>query len=157
VGGALSAHGIALLASGGTAALLAEAGLEVETVEGATGAAEILSGRVKTLHPAIHAGILARRDRAEDMADLAAGSVAPIDLVVVNLYPFQDAEALGAGDEAGRTELIDIGGVALLRAAAKNWRHVAVVCEPEDYDRVIEELAATGGSLSEDTCRRLAA
>ena len=157
LGGALSAHGIALVASGGTATLLSEAGLEVETVEMATGAAEILGGRVKTLHPAIHAGILARRDREEDMADLAAGSVAPIDLVVVNLYPFQDAEALGAGDEAGRTELVDIGGVALLRAAAKNWRHVAVVCEPDDYDRVIEELAATGGALAEETCRSLAA
>ena len=157
LGGALSAHGVALVASGGTASALADAGLEVRTVESLTGAAEILGGRVKTLHPAIHGGILARRDRDEDMADLAAGAVEPIDLVVVNLYPFQDAEALGADDEAGRTELIDIGGVALLRAASKNWRHVAVVCDPEDYDRVTEELAATGGALSEATCRGLAA
>jgi phosphoribosylaminoimidazolecarboxamide formyltransferase/IMP cyclohydrolase len=157
LGRALEAHGVKLVASGGTAVALIEAGLHVETVEEATGSPEILDGRVKTLHPAIHGAILARRDREEDLADLAARSIEPIDLVVVNLYPFQDAEALGAGDESGRTELIDIGGVALLRAAAKNWRHVAVLCEPGDYDRVIEELARTGGSLSEDTRRALAA
>jgi phosphoribosylaminoimidazolecarboxamide formyltransferase/IMP cyclohydrolase len=157
LGGALAAHGVALVASGGTARELVAAGLTVETVEQATGAAEILGGRVKTLHPSIHGAILARRDRAEDVSDLEARSIRPIDLVVVNLYPFQHAEALEADDEAGRTELIDIGGVALLRAAAKNWRHVAVVCEPADYDRIIEELAATGGSLSTETRRQLAA
>ncbi|MGH7566431.1 MAG: bifunctional phosphoribosylaminoimidazolecarboxamide formyltransferase/IMP cyclohydrolase, partial [Gemmatimonadota bacterium] len=136
---------------------LAEAGLEVETVESVTGAAEMLGGRVKTLHPAIHGAILARRDREEDLADLSARFIEPIDLVVANLYPFQDAEALGASEETARTELIDIGGVTLLRAAAKNWRHVAIVCEPGDYDRVIEELAASGGSLSGETRRSLAA
>jgi phosphoribosylaminoimidazolecarboxamide formyltransferase/IMP cyclohydrolase len=157
LGGALTAHAVKLVASGGTAGALIEAGLAVETVEEVTGAAEILDGRVKTLHPAIHGAILARRDREEDLADLSRRSIEPIDLVVVNLYPFQDAEALGAGDEAGRTELIDIGGVALLRAAAKNWRYVAVVCKPDDYDRVIEELAGTRGSLSADTRQGLAA
>lgn len=157
LGGALAAHGIALMASGGTARDLFAAGLAAETVERATGAGEILGGRVKTLHPAIHGAILARRDREEDVSDLEARSIQPIDLVVVNLYPFLDAEALGADDEAGRTELIDIGGVALLRAAAKNWRHVAVVSEPADYDPIIEELAATGGSISTETRRKLAA
>jgi phosphoribosylaminoimidazolecarboxamide formyltransferase/IMP cyclohydrolase len=157
LGGALAAHGVTLVASGGTAAALAEARLAAETVESVTGAPEILGGRVKTLHPALHAAILARRDRTEDLSDLEARFVEPIDLVVVNLYPFQDAEALGAGEESARTELIDIGGVALLRAAAKNWRYVAVVSEPGDYDRVIEELAASGGSLSSDTRRSLAA
>ena len=157
LGGALASHGVTLVASGGTARALADAGLAVETVEEVTGAGEMLGGRVKTLHPAIHAAILARRDRAEDDADLAARSIRPIDLVVVNLYPFGDAEAMGAGDEAARTELIDIGGVALLRAAAKNWVHVGVACEPDDYDRVIEELARTGGSLSSETRRALAA
>ncbi|HYO45340.1 MAG TPA: bifunctional phosphoribosylaminoimidazolecarboxamide formyltransferase/IMP cyclohydrolase [Gemmatimonadota bacterium] len=157
LGGALAAHGVTLVASGGTAAALADAGLEVETVESVTGAPEILGGRVKTLHPVIHGAILARRDREEDLADLSARSVEPIDLVVVDLYPFQDAEALGAGEEVSRTELIDIGGVALLRAAAKNWRHVVVLSEPGDYDRVIEELAESGGSLSGDTRRSLAA
>ena len=156
LGRALAAHGIALVASGGTAAELAGAGLAVETVEGITGAAEILGGRVKTLHPAIHGAILARRDDAADRADLSARSVEPIDLVVVNLYPFQDAAKLGAEDEAGRTELIDIGGVALLRAAAKNWRHVAVVCEPGDYEALIADLGEDG-ELSEETRRRLAA
>lgn len=157
LGGALAGHGIALVASGGTAVALADAGLPVETVEDVTGAPEILGGRVKTLHPAIHAAILARRELEEDLADLSTRAIAPIDLVVVNLYPFEDAEELGAGDEAARTELIDIGGVALLRAAAKNWRHVAVLCDPEDYDELTEELAAAGGSLAEETRRRLAA
>ena len=157
LGRALAAHSIALVASGGTASELAGAGLAVETVEGVTGAAEILGGRVKTLHPAIHGAILARRDHQADLADLAARSVAPIDLVVVNLYPFQDAAKLGAEDEAARTELIDIGGVALLRAAAKNWRHVAVVCEPGDYVALIEELGTSGGVLTDETRRRLAA
>ncbi|HET7693671.1 MAG TPA: bifunctional phosphoribosylaminoimidazolecarboxamide formyltransferase/IMP cyclohydrolase [Gemmatimonadota bacterium] len=157
LGRALAAHGISLVASGGTASELAGVGLAVETVEEVTGAAEILGGRVKTLHPAIHGAILARRDHGADLADLSARSVEPIDLVVVNLYPFQDAATLGTDDEAGRTELIDIGGVALLRAAAKNWRHVAVVCEPGDYEALIGELGHGGGVLSEETRRRLAA
>ena len=156
LGRALAARGIELVASGGTASELAGAGLPVETVESVTGAAEILGGRVKTLHPAIHGAILARRDRESDLADLAARSALPIDLVVVNLYPFQDAVKLKAEDEAARTELIDIGGVALLRAAAKNWRHVAVVCEPGDYEALVDELER-GGALSEETRRRLAA
>lgn len=156
LGRALAAQGIALVASGGTAAELAAAGFTVETVEGVTGAAEILGGRVKTLHPAIHGAILARRDDEADLADLSARSVEPIDLVVVNLYPFQDAAKLGAEDEAGRTELIDIGGVALLRAAAKNWRHVAVVCDPKDYEALTAALGE-GGALPEETRRRLAA
>ena len=155
LGRALAAHGIALVASGGTAAELAGVGLAVETVEEVTGAGEILGGRVKTLHPAIHGAILARRDDAADLADLSSRSVDPIDLVVVNLYPFQDAAKLGAEDEAGRTELIDIGGVALLRAAAKNWRHVAVVCEPGDYETLIAELGKDG-QLSDETRRQLA-
>ena len=157
LGRALAARGIELVASGGTAAELARSGLEVETVEAVTGAAEILGGRVKTLHPAIHGAILARRDREADLADLAARSVAPIDLVVVHLYPFEDAANLGADGAEARTELIDIGGVALLRAAAKNWRHVAVVCDPGDYAGLIEELESGEGTLSEETRRRLAA
>ena len=156
LGRALAAHGVALVASGGTASELAGAGLAVDTVEQVTGAAEILGGRVKTLHPAIHGAILARRDHEADLADLSARSIGPIDLVVVNLYPFQDAAELGADDDSGRTELIDIGGVALLRAAAKNWRHVAVVCEPGDYGALIDELDRDG-ALSEGTRRRLAA
>lgn len=154
--GALAAHGVELVASGGTGAALREAGLEVVDVARITGAPEMLGGRVKTLHPAIHAGILARRDREEDRADLAAGGIEPIDLVVVDLYPFEDADDLDAGDDA-RTELIDIGGVALIRAAAKNRRHVAVVVEPADYGSLVEEMAATGGLISAATRDRLAA
>jgi phosphoribosylaminoimidazolecarboxamide formyltransferase/IMP cyclohydrolase len=156
LGGALSAHGIELVASGGTARALAEAGFEVTPVEALTGFPELLEGRVKTLHPAIHAAILARRSRAEDLRELDDHGIRPIDLVVVDLYPFEEAEELGAEDDDARAELIDIGGVALLRAAAKNWRDVAVVTDPRDYDPVLEELAARDGALSAATRRRLA-
>ena len=132
-----------------------------------TGFPELLEGRVKTLHPVIHAAILARRSRPADMAELARRGIAPIDMVVVDLYPFAHAEELGAADDDARAELIDIGGVALIRAAAKNWRDVAVVtdrgdydaviAELTDYDPVIAELGACGGGLSGETRRRLAA
>lgn len=157
LGGALEGHGVELVASGGTATALREAGLEVVDVTRITGAPEMLGGRVKTLHPAIHGAILARRDREEDRAELAAGGIEPIDLVVVDLYPFEDADDLDAGDDDARTELIDIGGVALIRAAAKNRRHVAVVVEPADYGSLVEEMAATGGAISAATRERLAA
>lgn len=158
---ALAGHGIELIASGGTARALAEAGLAVTAVEAVTGSPEFLGGRVKTLHPVIHGAILARRDRPGDLAELEARGIDPIDLVIVDLYPFADAEAQAADSEAGdaetRTELIDIGGVTLIRAAAKNWRGVAVVTEPGDYADVVEELAAEGGAISAATRRRLAA
>jgi phosphoribosylaminoimidazolecarboxamide formyltransferase/IMP cyclohydrolase len=154
--GALAGHGIELVASGGTARLLGQAGLTVRTVEELTGAPEFLGGRVKTLHPAIHGAILARRDQSGDLEELEERGIEPIDLVVVNLYPFEDAEGLGASDPESRTELIDIGGVALLRAAAKNWRDVAVVSDPADYGEVLEELAREG-TLGEPLRRRLAA
>jgi phosphoribosylaminoimidazolecarboxamide formyltransferase/IMP cyclohydrolase len=154
--GALAGHRIELVASGGTARLLEQAGLPVRKVEDVTGAPEFLEGRVKTLHPAIHGAILARRDREGDLRALEERGIEPIDLVVVNLYPFDDADALGASDPEARTELIDIGGVALIRAAAKNWRDVAVVTDPADYGELLEELAVDG-TLGEPTRRRLAA
>jgi phosphoribosylaminoimidazolecarboxamide formyltransferase/IMP cyclohydrolase len=154
--GALAGHGIELVASGGTARLLEQAGLPVRKVEEVTGAPEFLDGRVKTLHPAIHGAILARRDRDADRLALEERGIEPIDLVVVNLYPFDDADALGASDPEARTELIDIGGVALIRGAAKNWRDVAVVTDPADYEEVLEELAVDG-TIGEPTRRRLAA
>ncbi|HUP00837.1 MAG TPA: bifunctional phosphoribosylaminoimidazolecarboxamide formyltransferase/IMP cyclohydrolase [Gemmatimonadota bacterium] len=163
LGGTLARHGVRLIASGGTARALADAGVEVTSVEELTGAPEFLGGRVKTLHPAIHGAILARRDRPEDMEALAARGIEPIDLVIVNLYPFANASrtAVGMGsvpaDEEALTELIDIGGVALIRAAAKNWRSVAVVTEPGDYRELRAELDAGGGTLSAETRRRLAA
>ncbi|HET9581525.1 MAG TPA: bifunctional phosphoribosylaminoimidazolecarboxamide formyltransferase/IMP cyclohydrolase [Gemmatimonadota bacterium] len=153
--GALTGHGIELVASGGTARLLEQAGLSVRRVEEVTGAPEFLEGRVKTLHPSIHGAILARRDRESDRRALEERGIEPIDLVVVNLYPFSDAVALGASDPEARTELIDIGGVALIRAAAKNWRDVAVVTDPADYAELLEELAV-GGTIGEPTRRRLA-
>ena len=145
-----------LVASGGTAAALEEAGLSVTRVEAVTGFPELLGGRVKTLHPRIHAGILARREVEEDVAALAEHGIAPFDLVCVNLYPFERAaDAPDARDE-DVVEMIDVGGPALLRAAAKSHASVTPVCRPEDYDGVLAELRESG-STSLVTRRRLAA
>jgi phosphoribosylaminoimidazolecarboxamide formyltransferase/IMP cyclohydrolase len=135
---ALAARGARLFASGGTAAHLEGAGLAVTAVERLTGFAELLGGRVKTLHPHVHAPILARRDVAADMAALAERELPPIDLVAVSLYPFEQRAA--ALDEAAAVEEIDIGGVALLRAAAKNHASVIVVHDPSQYDEVLDAL-----------------
>jgi len=145
----LLALGFELVASGGTARALADAGLAVTPVEAVTGFPELLGGRVKTLHPAIHAGILARRDDA-DTRELAAHALAPIDLVAVTLYPFEQALAQGAS-EAELVEQIDIGGVTLLRAAAKSFAHVTVVPGPARYGVV---LAALGGDGDLPALRR---
>ena len=142
----LSEAGFDLVASGKTAAALRDAGLPVTEVAEITGSPEILGGRVKTLHPAVHGGILANRDEPSHMADLEAQGIAPIDLVVSNLYPFRDSPGI---------ETIDIGGVALLRAAAKNHAHVGVVVDPADYSVVLDELRRDG-MLSGATRRRLA-
>lgn len=149
---ALHESGCELIATGGTCRALAEAGLPVTPVAEVTGAGELLGGRVKSLHPAIHGGILARDDQAEE---LRAAGIAPIDLVCVNLYPFRETLAKGAtGIEL--LEQIDIGGPAMLRAAAKNHPRVAVLTEPADYGLALEELAAHGG-LTDATRARLAA
>jgi len=135
----LSALGIELLSTGGTAALLAREGVKVTQVQDFTGAPEMLGGRVKTLHPKVHGGILARRELASDQADMKAQGILPIDLVVVNLYPFREAVAKGLPfDEV--IENIDIGGPSMLRSAAKNAAHVAVVVDPADYPTVLAEL-----------------
>lgn len=143
-----------LLASGGTALRLREAGLPVEDIATYTASPEILGGRVKTLHPRVHGGILAR-DTAEDRADLERIGARPIDLVVVNLYPFRETVTREGVTLEEAVEQIDIGGVALLRAAAKNFARVTVVCDPEDYDAVLAELKAQGQTTLE-TRRRLA-
>ena len=135
-----------LLASGNTAAALAEAGVGHRQVAEVTGAPEMLGGRVKTLHPAIHGGILADRSVPEHMADLERQGIEPIDLVVCNLYPFSSRPSV---------EMIDVGGPTMVRAAAKNFAHVGAVVDPADYPGVLEELRAAGG-LSEQTRRRLA-
>ena len=131
--------GFELVASGGTARALSAAGLPVTQVDQVTGFPEILGGRVKTLHPAVHGGILARRT-PDHLAELAAHNIAPVDLVVSNLYPFAATIARPGVTEAEAIEEIDIGGVALMRAAAKNFESVTVVCDPADYDMVLAVL-----------------
>jgi phosphoribosylaminoimidazolecarboxamide formyltransferase/IMP cyclohydrolase len=135
----LSARGFELVSTGGTARELREAGLAVVSVSDVTGFPEILDGRVKTLHPKVHAGILARRDAPEHAQALAAHGIEPVAVVVVNLYPFEDKVAKGASfDDA--VENVDIGGPTLVRAAAKNFRDVAVVVDPADYGLLLEQL-----------------
>ena len=151
----LVGRGVALISTGGSAAALRTAVLPVVDVAAVTGFPEMLDGRVKTLHPAIHAGLLARRDRVGDMATLAAHGIAPIDLLVSNLYPFAETVARGA-DRATAIENIDIGGVALIRAAAKNTDFVAVVTAPEDYQPLLDDMAAHDGAVGEAMRRALA-
>ncbi|MEI6616544.1 MAG: bifunctional phosphoribosylaminoimidazolecarboxamide formyltransferase/IMP cyclohydrolase [Cyanobium sp. ELA507] len=150
----LLAHGYRLLSSGGTAAALAAAGLEVTKVADHTGAPEILGGRVKTLHPRIHGGILARRDDPSHRADLEAQAIDLIDVVVVNLYPFRSTVADPAVAFETAVENIDIGGPAMVRAAAKNHADVAVLTDPGQYPDFLEALA--GGRLDQALRRRLA-
>jgi phosphoribosylaminoimidazolecarboxamide formyltransferase/IMP cyclohydrolase len=150
----LLSHGYQLLSSGGTATALAAAGLPVTRVADYTGAPEILGGRVKTLHPRIHGGILARRDDAGHRADLEAQAITPIDVVVVNLYPFRQTVADPAVDWQTAIETIDIGGPAMVRAAAKNHGDVAVLTDPAQYPSFLEALAA--GRLDGALRRRLA-
>ena len=140
---ALQAMEIALLSTGGTYKLLADAGLPVTEVSSHTGFPEIMDGRVKTLHPKIHGGLLGRR--GQDDAVMAEHGIAPIDLLVLNLYPFEATVAKPGCTLDDAIENIDIGGPAMLRAAAKNWAHVAVVTSPDQYANLIDSLKATGG------------
>ena len=149
-------HGYQLLSSGGTAKVLEQAGLPVTRVSEHTGAPEILGGRVKTLHPRVHGGILAKRGDASHQADLEQQNIAPIDVVVVNLYPFREtiARADVTWDQA--IENIDIGGPAMVRAAAKNHADVAVLTSPDQYDRLLTAMAESGGSVPSVLRRQLA-
>jgi phosphoribosylaminoimidazolecarboxamide formyltransferase/IMP cyclohydrolase len=149
---ALAAHDVELLSTGGTARALRDAGLAVTEVADHTGAPEIMGGRVKTLHPRIHGGILGRRDVDADVME--QHDIAPIDLVVVNLYPFRETVAREDATREEAIEQIDIGGPAMIRAAAKNQQHVAVVTDPADYDAVGAEIAE--GGTRERTRRHLA-
>ncbi len=146
---ALHAQGVKLLSTGGTAKLLAESGLPVTEVSEITGFPEMLDGRVKTLHPRIHGGLLARRDLPAHMAALAEHGIGTIDLLVINLYPFAKATARPDCTFEDAIENIDIGGPAMLRAAAKNWQDVGVVIDPADYPQVLSELQ--GGALQRAT------
>ncbi|MDX1577292.1 MAG: hypothetical protein R3266_02365, partial [Gemmatimonadota bacterium] len=149
-GRGLAERGWEIVSTGGTRHALLEAGLEVGGVGALTGQAEMLGGRVKTLHPAVHAGILARRSLPEDMGQLRQSGIRPIDLVAVNLYPFQRTVARESVTLAEALENIDIGGPTLLRAAAKNHEFVWPVCDPEDYGRILRALdegEESGGHL----------
>jgi phosphoribosylaminoimidazolecarboxamide formyltransferase/IMP cyclohydrolase len=151
---ALAAKGIEILSTGGTAKVLEAEGVPVTPVEAYTGSPEVMDGRVKTLHPRVHGGILMRG--AIDEADLVRLGGAPIDLVVVNLYPFEQTAAREGATAEEVIENIDIGGPAMVRSAAKNHARVAVVCDPADYDAVIEAIGA-GGEVPLEMRRRLAA
>ena len=147
----LVAHGVGLLSTGGTASMLRDAGLPVSEVGDYTGFPEMLDGRVKTLHPKVHAGILARRDLPEHMATLDRHAIPTIDLVCVNLYPFRETVARQGVTLAEAIENIDIGGPAMVRSAAKNYTGVAVVTDPDDYPTLLAEMAANDGALSLET------
>jgi phosphoribosylaminoimidazolecarboxamide formyltransferase/IMP cyclohydrolase len=151
----LETCGVDILSTGGTAQAIREAGVAVTDVADHTGSPEILEGRVKTLHPKVHGGLLGRRDRDDHLAQMAEHDIAPIDLLVVNLYPFEATVARGAGfDDC--IENIDIGGPALIRGAAKNHGGVTVVTDPAQYDAVRAEMAAKDGATSDTLRRQLA-
>jgi phosphoribosylaminoimidazolecarboxamide formyltransferase/IMP cyclohydrolase len=156
LGRALAARGVEIVSTGGTAAALRAAGVTVRDVAELTGWPEMMGGRVKTLHPGVHGGLLALRDDAEHLAAMAAHGIGPIDLLVVNLYPFEAALARGA-EPAETTEMIDVGGPAMIRAAAKNHRFVAVLTDPEDYAGLLAEMDARGGATGPEARARLAA
>lgn len=155
-GAFLAAQGVEILSTGGSAQALKDAGVEVTEVSAFTGFPEIMDGRVKTLQPKIHGGLLAVRDNAEHIAAMEEHGIEGIDLLVVNLYPFEETVAKGADFDIC-IENIDIGGPAMIRAAAKNHAYVGVVVDPKDYENIQTEMTETGGALSDDFRRRLAA
>ncbi|MDE6444455.1 MAG: bifunctional phosphoribosylaminoimidazolecarboxamide formyltransferase/IMP cyclohydrolase, partial [Muribaculaceae bacterium] len=146
---ALKNMGWGLIATGGTLKVLRESGLEVSDIQDITGFPEICEGRVKTLHPKVHGGLLARRDSEDHMRQIAENGISTIEMVCVNLYPFEATIAKEGVTMADAVENIDIGGPSMLRSAAKNFRDVTVVCDPSDYAMVIEEIAANGDTLPE--------
>jgi phosphoribosylaminoimidazolecarboxamide formyltransferase/IMP cyclohydrolase len=152
----LRRHGVEIVSTGGTAAKLREHGGDVRDVSEVTGFPEMMDGRVKTLHPKVHGGLLGVRDNPEHAAAMAEHEIAPIDLVVVNLYPFLNTVTSGA-DRDTIIENIDIGGPSMVRSAAKNHAHVAIVTDPADYQALLEEMDANGGSTTLALRRRLAA
>jgi phosphoribosylaminoimidazolecarboxamide formyltransferase/IMP cyclohydrolase len=156
IGSALAQRGVELLSTGGTARTLKEAGLPVIDVSEYTGFPEMMDGRVKTLHPKVHGGLLGLRDNEEHLKTMAAHDIGAIDLVIVNLYPFEETVAAGA-DYDTCIENIDIGGPAMIRSAAKNHRSVTVVVENDDYDLVLTDLSANDGATTLKTRQHLAA
>jgi phosphoribosylaminoimidazolecarboxamide formyltransferase / IMP cyclohydrolase len=153
---ALADMGVEIISTGGTARLLADQGIPVTEVADVTQFPEMLGGRVKTMHPRIQAGILAKRSDPDHMKTIADHGIEPIDMVVVSLYPFEEVSSQRGTAEESVIEMIDIGGPTMIRAAAKNHEGVAVITEPDDYKPVLDELGSNGGELSAQTCRRLA-
>ena len=147
--------GIEIISTGGTAKVLRESGAKVKDISEFTGFPEILEGRVKTLHPKVHGGLLAIREKGEHIQDLRKHGIEPIDLVIVNLYPFEKTIRSGGTIEEA-IENIDIGGPAMLRSAAKNYRNVVVIVNPNEYNEVLKELREKNGELSDKTRERLA-
>jgi phosphoribosylaminoimidazolecarboxamide formyltransferase / IMP cyclohydrolase len=156
LGRALTGFRVEILSTGGTARALADAGIKIREVSDFTGFPEMLDGRVKTLHPKIHGGILGIRSRPEHVSAMEAHGILPIDMVVVNLYAFEKTVAQADCTLADAIENIDIGGPTLLRAAAKNYPFVTVITDPADYSAVMDEMNKSGGSVSEATNFRLA-
>src|SRR5690606_11530252 len=154
--GALSSLGVDIVSTGGTASAIAAAGINVRDVSELTGCPEIMDGRVKTLHPAVHGALLGIRDDDEHKTAMEEHSIQPIDLVVINLYPFETVRFSG-GDYPSPVENIDIGGPAMLRAAAKNHAYVTVVTDPADYDRVLEIMRQNDGQVPYRLRQELAA
>jgi phosphoribosylaminoimidazolecarboxamide formyltransferase / IMP cyclohydrolase len=148
---ALSDFGVRILSTGGTAKVLAAAGIEMTEVSDFTGVPEMLDGRVKTLHPKIHGGILGIRTNPEHLSAMERHAIQPIDMVVVNLYEFEKTVTSPECSLSDAVESIDIGGPTLLRAASKNYPFVTVVADPNDYQAVIDEMKASGGAVSVGT------
>src|SRR5271163_1884421 len=152
----LAGLGVELISTGGTAKLLRDSGIPVEDISALTGFPEMLDGRVKTLHPKVHGGILHRREDAAHRAAVAEHGIKPIDMVVVNLYAFEKTAAKPGVPFEELIENIDIGGPSMIRSAAKNFQDVAVITAPADYDAIAEEMGYSNGSLSRETKWRLA-
>jgi phosphoribosylaminoimidazolecarboxamide formyltransferase/IMP cyclohydrolase len=152
----LQAFGVEILSTGGTARTLRENGLKIMDVSEYTGFPEMLDGRVKTLHPKIHGGLLGIRDNPDHAKKMKEHGIIPIDMVVVNLYPFEATVAKPSCTLEEAIENIDIGGPSMLRAAAKNYPYVTVILDPVDYKTVLEEMKKSGGAVSKETNFRLA-
>jgi phosphoribosylaminoimidazolecarboxamide formyltransferase/IMP cyclohydrolase len=152
----LAAHGVRLISTGGSAALLRDAGIDVTDVGAYTGFPEMLDGRVKTLHPKVHGGLLARRDQPAHVDAIRKADIAPIDLIAVNLYPFSQTIAREDCTLEEAIENIDIGGPAMVRSAAKNYPHVTVVTDPHDYASILKEMSAAQGAVGAETRFKLA-
>ena len=153
---ALHAMGIEILSTGGTAKSLRDAGVPVKDVSEHTGSPEMLDGRVKTLHPRVHGGLLSRRDNPKDMEEIKKHGIDTIDMVIVNLYPFEETIAKPGVTFNEAIENIDIGGPAMLRSASKNFKDVVVIVDPTDYEKVISEMKSRDGDLAQETRLELA-